>query len=93
MNRAAVERKDPLVVLKEIAAESAANIQRIVAIASEQSDEVRKLALNFTYVSLLTLLLDNENSGLIAHLLFQGYVEFHMLTPRYRLEELGIKAE
>ncbi|KAG8943206.1 hypothetical protein FRC04_003169 [Tulasnella sp. 424] len=71
MNRAAVENKDPLVVLKEIAAESAANIQRIVAIASEQSDEVRKLALNFTY----------------------GYVEFHMLTPRYRLEELGIKAE
>lgn len=51
MNRAAVENKDPLVVLREIAAESAANIRRIVDIASEQSDEVRKLALNFAYVS------------------------------------------
>lgn len=60
MNRAAVENKDPLVVLKEIAAESAANIQRIVAIASEQSDEVRKLALNFTYVSLSCSILKTE---------------------------------
>ncbi|KAG8914391.1 hypothetical protein FRC01_004098 [Tulasnella sp. 417] len=71
MNRAAIENKDPLVVLREIAAESAANIRRIVDIASEQGDEVRKLALNFAY----------------------GYIEFHMLTPRYRLEELGIKAQ
>lgn len=71
MNRAAIENKDPLVVLREIAAESAANIRRIVDIASEQGDEVRKLALNFAY----------------------GYIEFHMLTPRYRLEELGIKPQ
>ncbi|KAG8983342.1 hypothetical protein FRB90_006105 [Tulasnella sp. 427] len=71
MNRAAVENKDPIAVLQEIAVESAANIRRIADIASEQSDEVRKLALNFAY----------------------GYIEFHLLTPRYRLQELGIRPQ